>query len=93
MASVNKVILVGTVGSEPEVHYLDRGVAVATLRLITDTEWHTVALWRNLAEWAEQCVHKGQTLYIEGKIQTRSWEKEGVMHYKTEIIADDAQLL
>lgn len=108
MPSVNKVILVGHVGADPEVRYVERGVALATLRLATSergyttpqgvevperTEWHSIVLWRQLGEWAEQYVKKGQMLYIEGKLQTRHWEQDGVSRSKTEIIAENVQLL
>ncbi|MCQ2348682.1 MAG: single-stranded DNA-binding protein [Paludibacteraceae bacterium] len=93
MSPINQVILLGTVGTEPEVHYIDRGIAVATFKLVTDADWHIVVAWRELAEWIEQNVHKGLTLRIEGKLHNRSWEKDGVMHYRTEVIADVAQLI
>ena len=88
MSSVNKVILVGNVGADPEVRYLERGVAIANFNLATTergytmqngtqvpdrTEWHSIVLWRNLAEWAEKYVRKSMKLYIEGKLQTRTW--------------------
>lgn len=108
MSSVNKVILIGNVGADPEVRYLDRGVAIATFNLATTergytmqngtqvpdrTEWHSVVLWRNLAEWAERYVRKSMKLYIEGKLQTRAWEKDGQTRRKTEIVADNVQIL
>lgn len=108
MSSINKVILVGNVGSDPEVRYLDRGVAIANFNLATTekgyvmqngtqvpdrTEWHPIVLFRNLAEWAEKYVRKGMKLYVEGKLQTRSWEKEGQIRHKTEIIAENVQIL
>lgn len=108
MSSVNKVILVGNVGSDPEVRYLDRGVAIANFNLATTergytmqngtqvpdrTEWHPIVLWRNLAEWAEKYLRKGMKIYVEGKLQTRTWEKEGQMRRKTEIIAENVQIL
>ncbi|MCQ2341388.1 MAG: single-stranded DNA-binding protein [Paludibacteraceae bacterium] len=108
MASVNKVILIGNVGSDPEVRYLDRGVAIATFNLATTergytmqngtqvpdkTEWHAIVLWRNLAEWAEKYVRRGMRLYVEGKLQTRSWEKDGQVRRKTEIIAENVQIV
>lgn len=108
MSSVNKVILIGNVGSDPEVRYLDRGVAIANFNLATTergyimqngtqvpdkTEWHPIVLFRNLAEWAEKFVRKGMKLYVEGKLQTRSWEKEGQIRHKTEIIAENVQIL
>ena len=108
MSSVNKVILVGNVGSDPEVRYLDRGTAIANFNLATTergytmqnvtqipdrTEWHPIVLWRNLAEWAEKYVRKGMKLYVEGKLQTRTWEKDGQVRRKTEIIAENIQVL
>jgi len=108
MASVNKVILVGNVGGDPEVRYLDRGTAIARFNLATTergyvmqngtqvpdrTEWHPIVLWRNLAEWAERYVRKGMKLYVEGKLQTRTWEKDGQVRRKTEIIAENVQVL
>ena len=108
MASVNKVILVGNVGSDPEVRYLDRGTAIANFNLATTergytmqngtqvpdrTDWHAIVLWRNLAEWAEKYVRKGMKLYVEGKLQTRTWEKDGQVRRKTEIIAESVQVL
>lgn len=104
---VNKVILIGNVGAEPEVRYLDGGVAVANLRLATteryknkngenvdQTEWHNIVLWRGLAEIVEKYVHKGMRLYIEGRIRTRSWDDQnGVKRYTTEIYADNMQML
>jgi len=106
--SVNKVILIGNVGRDPEVRYLDKNVAVANFTLATTerayttqngiqvperTEWHNIVAWRGLAEIAEKYIRKGSQLYIEGKIQTRSWEKEGIKRYTTEIFADTIQLL
>jgi len=106
--SVNKVILVGNVGKDPEVRYLDKNVAVANFSLATTdrayttqngvqvperTEWHNIVAWRSLAEMTEKYVRKGTQLYIEGKIQTRSWEKDGIKRYSTEIYADTIQLL
>ncbi|MGL4781013.1 MAG: single-stranded DNA-binding protein [Bacteroidales bacterium] len=107
--SVNKVILIGNVGKDPEVRYLDNGVAVASLTLATSergyttqtgvqvperTEWHNIVLWRGLAEIAEKYVRKGSQIYIEGKIRTRNYEDQnGVKRYVTEIFADSMQLL
>lgn len=106
--SINKVILVGNVGRDPEVRYLDKNVAVANFTLATTergyttqsgtqvpdrTEWHNIVAWRGLAELAEKYIRKGSQLYVEGKIQTRSWEKDGVKRYTTEIYADTIQLL
>lgn len=108
MSSVNKVILVGNVGNDPEVRYLDRGTAIANFNLATTergytmqngtqvpdrTEWHPIVLWRNLAEWAEKYVRKGMKLYVEGKLQTRTWEKDGQIRRKTEIIAENIQVV
>lgn len=108
MASVNKVILIGNVGADPEVRYLDRGVAIATFNLATTergyvmqngtqvpdvTEWHSIVLWRNLAEWAQQYIRKSMRVYVEGKLKTRTWEKDGQIRRKTEIIAENIQIL
>lgn len=104
---VNKVILVGNVGIDPEVRSLETGVKVARVRLATSerifnrqtneatehTEWHTVTLWRNLAEVVDKYVRKGSQLYIEGRIRTREWERDGVKHFATEIVADEMKLL
>ena len=105
--SVNKVILVGHVGQDPEVKYLDNNTPVCTIRLatsdvyknksgerVTTTEWHSVVLWRGLAEVADKYVKKGSQVYIEGRLRTRSWDdKEKVKRYTTEIVADVLQLL
>ena len=107
MAGVNKVILVGNLGKDPEVKYLDNGVAVANFSLATtenyknkegekvsQTEWHNIVLWRGLAEVAEKYLKKGASVYIEGKIKTRKWEdKEGNTRYNTEILADNMTML
>ncbi len=108
MSSVNKVILIGNVGNDPEVRYLDRGIAIANFNLATSergytmqngtqvpdkTEWHSVVLWRNLAEWAEKYVRKSMKLYVEGKLQTRTWEKDGQIRRKTEVVAENIQIL
>ena len=104
---VHKVILIGNVGADPEVRYLDGGVAVANLRLATteryknkngenvdQTEWHNIVLWRGLAEIVEKYVKKGMRLYIEGRIRTRSWDDQnGNKRYTTEIYADNMQML
>jgi single-strand DNA-binding protein len=105
--SVNKVILVGNVGKDPETRYLEGGTAVCSFSLatsetyrnrdgekITNTEWHNVVLWRGLAEVAEKYVKKGSQLYIEGRIRTRSWDdKDGNKRYTTEIVGDNMQML
>lgn len=108
MSSVNKVILIGNVGNDPEVRYLDRGVAIANFNLATTergyvmqngtqvpdrTDWHAIVLWRNLAEWAERFLRKGMKIYVEGKLQTRTWEKEGQLRRKTEVVAENVQIL
>lgn len=108
MSSVNKVILIGNVGNDPEVRYLDRGIAIANFSLATTergyimqngtqvpdrTEWHSIVLFRNLAEWAERYLKKSMKIYVEGKLQTRKWEKDGQMRQKTEIIAENIQIL
>lgn len=105
--SVNKVILIGNVGKDPEVRHLDSGVAVANFPMatsesytakngdrITTTEWHNIVLWRGLAEVAEKYVTKGRQLYIEGRIKTRSYDdKDGNKRYITEIYGDVMQML
>ncbi len=105
--SVNKVILVGNVGVDPDVRYLEGGTAVASVRLatsesyknkngerITQTEWHNVVLWRGLAEITEKYVKKGMLIYIEGRLRTRSWDdKEGNKRYTTEVVADAMKML
>lgn len=106
--SVNKVILLGYVGKDPEVKEFESG-KVAKMTIATTekgyklksgkdipdrTEWHNIMLWGGLAEVAEKYINKGMQVYIEGKIQTRSWaDKEGVTHYITEIVASDLQML
>lgn len=107
--SVNKVILLGNVGQEPNVRYLDTGVCVATLSLATTergytlqngtqvperTEWHNIILWNKLAETVEKYVHKGDKLYIEGKIRSRSYDdKMGVHRTVVEIMAENMEML
>ncbi len=107
--SVYKVILIGNVGVEPEVRYYDSGQAVATLRLATTergytmqngtqvpdrTEWHNVVVWNRLAQVVEKYVHKGDKLYIEGKIRSRSYDDQnGVKRYVVEIYADNMEML
>ena len=108
MSSINKVILIGNVGADPEVRYLDRGVAIANFNLATTergytmqngtqvpdvTEWHSIVLWRNLAEWAQQNLKKSMKVYVEGKLKTRAWEKDGQVRRKTEVIAENIQIL
>jgi len=104
--SINKVILVGNVGKDPEVRHLDSETSVANFSLATsesytnkngerveNTEWHNIVCWRKLAGIAENYVKKGSQLYIEGKIKTRSYDQDGVKKYITEIYADTLQLL
>ena len=107
MSGVNKVILVGRLGKEPEVRNLDNGAVVANFSIATSesykdkttgekkevTEWHNIVLWRGLAEIAQKYVHKGDLVYIEGKLRTRSWEKDGVTRYTTEVVADNMTML
>lgn len=106
---MNKVMLIGNVGKEPDVRYYDRDQAVATFSLATTergytlqngtqvpdrTEWHNVVLYRGLAKIAEKYVHKGDKLFIEGKIRNRSYDdQKGVKRYVTEIIADNMEML
>ena len=99
---VNKVILVGTCGQDPEVRYLPNGNAVTNLSLATSeqwtdkqtgqkvekTEWHRVSLFGKVAEIAGEYLRKGSQVYIEGKLQTREWEKDGIKRYTTEIVVD-----
>lgn len=107
MSGVNKVILVGNVGKDPEIRYLESNVPVAKFTLATNevyrnkegqkveqTEWHQVVLWRHLAEVAEKFVRKGTLLYVEGRIKSRSWEdKDGVKKYTTEIVGENITIL
>ncbi|HIY37480.1 MAG TPA: single-stranded DNA-binding protein [Candidatus Paraprevotella stercorigallinarum] len=107
--SLNKVMLIGHVGKDPDVRYLDHGVAVATVVLATTergyrlqngtevperTEWHNIIFWRGLAETVEKYVHKGDKLFVEGKIRSRSYDdQKGVKRYITEIFADNMEML
>lgn len=107
MAGVNKVILVGNLGIDPEIRTLESGAKVARLRIATsesytnkegikveNTEWHTVTMWRALADIAEKYLEKGKQVYIEGKLRTRSWkDSDGNDRYSTEIVADNMQML
>lgn len=103
---INKVILLGNVGAEPEVRALDGGKKVARIRVATterytdqqgnkqeQTEWHSVTLWGGLADVADKYVHKDSQVYIEGKIRTREYEAKGEKRYATEIMANDMKLL
>ena len=107
--SVNKVILIGNVGKEPEVRYLENNIRVTNFPLATTergytmsngnivpdrTDWHNIVAWRSLADTTEKYVHKGSQLYIEGKLKTRNYEdKTGVRRYVTEIYAESIQIL
>lgn len=107
--SINKAILVGNVGKDPDVRYIDNGTPVARFSLATSergytlpngtqvperSEWHSIVAWRGLAEIVEKYVRKGTLLYIEGKISYRSWtDKSGITRYATEIVAENLQLL
>ena len=104
---VNKVILVGNVGGDPEVRYMPSGGAVTNLTLATSeswkdkhtgqpqerTEWHRVVFFNRLAEIAGEYVRKGSKLYVEGALRTRQWEQDGVKRYTTEIVASEMQML
>lgn len=105
---INKVILVGNVGADPEVRTLENGVKTARVRLATTermfnpqtqearehTEWHTVTLWRGLADVADRYVRKGSQIYIEGSIRTREWvDRDNIKRFSTEILASDMKLL
>lgn len=106
MSGVNKVILVGHLGKDPEVRYLDGGVTVASFPLATSevyskdgkrveqTEWHNIVMWRGLADVASKYLQKGRLVYIEGKLRTRNYEdKEGIRRYSTEVVAENFTLL
>lgn len=103
---VNKVILVGNVGKDPEIQYVSENIPVARFTLatsetykdkngekVTNTEWHNIVVWRGLAQVVEKYVKKGTQLYIEGKITHRQYEKDGVTKYFTEIVANNMQML
>ena len=108
MAGINKVILVGNLGKDPEVRYLEGGIAVANFPIATSetykdknsgerktsTEWHNIVLWRGLAEIAEKFLKKGAQIYVEGKLRTRQWQdKDGNNRYTTEVVGDNLQML
>lgn len=107
MSGVNKVILVGRLGKDPEVRNLENGATVANFSIATTeaykdkttgerkeiTEWHNIVLWRGIAEVAQKYLHKGDMVYIEGKLRTRSWEKDGVTRYTTEVVGDQMTML
>lgn len=107
MRGVNKVTLIGNLGKEPDLQYLEGNIAVAkfplattetfkdkTGNLVSQTEWHTVVLWRGLAELAQKYLHKGSLVYIEGRLRTRSWEdKDKNRRFSTEIVGDNLVML
>ena len=107
MRGVNRVMLIGNLGKDPDVQYLEGNIGVAkfslattetfkdrTGKLISQTEWHTVVLWRGLAELAQKYLHKGSLVYIEGRLRTRSWEdKDGNKKFATEIVGDNLIML
>jgi len=104
---INKVILVGNVGQDPETRYMPNGNAVTNITLATSetwkdkntgeqqerTEWHRVTFYQRLAEIVAEYVRKGSKLYVEGRLQTRSWEQDGIKRYATDIIANEMQML
>ena len=103
---VNKVILIGNLGADPEVKYTPSGSAVVNVNLATNdswtdrngekqerTEWHRLVFWSKLAEIAGQYLHKGSKVYVEGRLQTRQYDKDGQKHYTTEIVVNDMQML
>tara|TARA_B100001564_G_C20501027_1_gene606201 strand:- start:367 stop:807 length:441 start_codon:yes stop_codon:yes gene_type:complete len=108
MAGINKVILIGHLGRDPEMRYTQNEVAVCSFSLatsetyrdrnsgekVTQTEWHNIILWRGLAETAGKYIRKGSQVYIEGKLRTRKWEDQnGATRYTTEVVADTMQML
>ena len=107
MRGVNKVTLIGNLGKDPELQMLEGNIAVVkfplatteshkdkTGKMISQTEWHTVVLWRGLAELAEKYLHKGSLVYIEGRLRTRSWEdKDGNKKFATEVVGDNLIML
>lgn len=104
---INKVILVGNLGNDPDTRYMPNGDAVTNISIATSeswkdkqtgqnvdrTEWHRVVFFRRLAEIAGEYLKKGSKVYVEGKLQTRQWEKDGQKHYTTEIVASEMQML
>lgn len=107
MRGVNKVILIGNLGKDPEVQYLEKNISVAKFplattethkdkngKLISQTEWHIIVLWRGLAELAQKYLHKGSLIYIDGRLRTRSWEdRDGNKKFATEVVAENLIML
>jgi len=106
MASVNKAILVGSLGRDPEIRYMSSGEAVANFSIATSenwkdkngqkqekVEWHNIVAYSKLAEIIGEYLKKGSSVYVEGRIQTRKWEKDGVTRYSTEIVCNQMQML
>jgi len=107
MRGVNKVMLIGNLGKDPHIDYLEGNIGVAKFplattetykdrngKLISQTEWHTVVLWRGLADLAAKYLHKGSLIYLEGRLRTRSWEdKEGNKKFATEVVGDNLIML
>jgi len=107
MRGVNRVMLIGNLGKDPDMQFLEGNIAVAKFslattetykdrsgKLISQTEWHTVVLWRGLAELAQKYLHRGSLVYIEGRLKTRSWEdKEGNKKFATEVVGDNLIML
>ena len=107
MRGVNRVILIGNLGREPDLQYIEGNIPVAKFplattetykdrsgQLVSHTEWHTIVLWRGLADLASKFLHKGSLVFIEGKLRTRSWEdRDKKKHFSTEIVADNLVML
>jgi len=107
MRGVNRVMLIGNLGKDPDVQHLEGNIAVAKFplattetykdrsgKLVSQTEWHTVVLWRGLAELAQKYLHKGSLIYVEGRLRTRSWEdKDGNKKFATEVVGDNLIML
>lgn len=107
MRGVNRVMLIGNLGKDPDIQFLEGNIGVAKFslattetykdrsgKLISQTEWHTVVLWRGLAELAQKYLHRGSLVYIEGRLKTRSWEdKDGNKKFATEIVGDNLIML
>lgn len=107
MRGVNRVMLIGNLGKDPDIQFLEGNIGVAKFplattetfkdrsgKLVSQTEWHTVVLWRGLAELAQKYLHKGSLVYIEGRLRTRSWEdKDGNRKFATEVVGDNLIML